>query len=74
MPLPSQSAETRQRLLSVDEVAEWLGVSTVWVRDHAAGRRRPKLPAVKLGQDGGKGLWKFQAGDIENFIQEQRTE
>jgi hypothetical protein len=62
-----------KKLLSVDEVADWLGVSTGWVRDHAAGRRRPKLPAVKLGDADGKGLWKFQTEDIEDFIQKQST-
>lgn len=50
---------TKDRLLSVSEVAEWLGVSSAWVRDHAQGRRLPKLPAVKLGEENGKGLWKF---------------
>lgn len=60
---------TRQRLLSVSEVAEWLGVSPAWVRDHAQGRRLPQLPAVKLGENDGKGLWKFLEADIEQFIQ-----
>jgi hypothetical protein len=62
------------RLLSVQEVADLLGVSHAWVRDHASGRRVPKLPAVKLGADDGKGLWKFIPADVENFIREQRTE
>lgn len=45
------------KLLSVSEVAEWLGVSSAWVRDHASGRREPKLPAIKLGtQDGQRAL------------------
>jgi hypothetical protein len=61
-------------LLSVSDVAKWLGVSTGWVRDHAAGRRTPRLPAVKLGVEDGKGLWKFIAEDVENFIREQRVE
>jgi hypothetical protein len=62
----------RCRLLSVGEVAEWLGVSSAWVRDHASGRRVPKLPAIKLGTEDGKGLWKFIPQDVENFIREQR--
>lgn len=63
-----------KKLLSVTEVAEWLGVSSAWVRDHASGRRTPKLPAVKLGSEDGKGLWKFLVKDVEHFIMEQRTE
>lgn len=61
------------KLLSVSEVAELLGVSTAWVRDHASGRREPRLPAIKLGTNDGKGLWKFLPQDVETFIQEQRT-
>jgi hypothetical protein len=63
-----------QRLLSVSEVAKWLNVSTGWVRDHASGRRTPRLPAVKLGVEDGKGLWKFIPEDVENFIRQQRLE
>jgi predicted DNA-binding transcriptional regulator AlpA len=41
---------TTTRLLTVSEVACWLAVSPSWVRDHAAGRRRPALPCIKLGK------------------------
>jgi len=44
------------------------------VRDHASGRREPRLAAVKLGTADGKGLWKFIPQDIEKFIREQRIE
>jgi DNA-binding FadR family transcriptional regulator len=37
-----------ERLYSAQEVAERLGVSERWVRDHAT-RRNPRIPAVKLG-------------------------
>jgi predicted DNA-binding transcriptional regulator AlpA len=60
------------RLLSVSEVAEWLGVSAAWVRDHACGRRQPKLVGIKLGTDDGKGLWKFLESDVNAFIENQR--
>jgi excisionase family DNA binding protein len=40
----------RSPLLTVRQVAEWLNVSPSWVRDHATNRRRPALPAVKLGK------------------------
>ena len=58
----------RERLLSVSEVAEWLCVSTGWVRDHANARRRPVLPSIKLGQ-GRRAARRFRREDIEQFIQ-----
>ena len=61
-----------ENLLSVTEVAKWLGVSPAWVRDHAQGRRLPKLPAVKLGEDDGKGLWRFLKDDVQAFIERFR--
>jgi hypothetical protein len=65
------SAAKSRRLLSVSEVAEWLGVSLGWVRDHASGRRQPRLFAIKLGPAKGKGLWKFREEDVYQFIQNQ---
>lgn len=62
------------KLLSVADVAELFGVSEAWVRDHAAGRREPKLPAVKLGTDEGRGIWKFMPQDIEDFLNDQKSE
>lgn len=60
--------DRKRRLLDVSEVAIWLGVSKGWVRDHASGRRQPRLRAVKLGPEQGKGLWKFREEDVQNFI------
>jgi excisionase family DNA binding protein len=40
----------RSQLLTVQQVSEWLNVSPSWVRDHATNRRRPPLPALKLGK------------------------
>jgi excisionase family DNA binding protein len=50
------------RLLTPQEVANRLGVSERWVRDHAT-RRFPRIPAVKLGP-----LLRFRPSDIENFL------
>ena len=61
-----------QKLLSVGAVAGWLDVSPAWIRDHAQGRRKPRLVGVKLGSKDGKGLWKFLKGDVEAFIHECR--
>jgi predicted DNA-binding transcriptional regulator AlpA len=37
-------------LLTAAQVAAWFHVSRGWVFDHASGRRRPKLPSIKLGK------------------------
>jgi len=52
-------------LWSVLQVAEWLGVSAAWVRDHAT-RKQPRIPHVKLGK-----LLKFRPQDLERFIAAQ---
>jgi len=69
---PSSLPAKPKRLLDVSDVAEWLGVSKGWVRDHALGRRQPRLFAIKLGPARGKGLWKFREEDVYQFIQDQR--
>jgi predicted DNA-binding transcriptional regulator AlpA len=52
-------------LLTLDRVAELLGVSKAWVRDHAT-RRNPRLPVVRLG--GKRAILRFRPQDIEKFI------
>jgi len=52
-------------LLSLEDVAQMLGVSKAWVRDHAT-RRSPRIPVVRLG--GRRAVLRFRALDIENFI------
>jgi len=47
---PNEPRKVRSQLLTVGQVAEWLNVSPSWVRDHATKRRRPALPALKLGK------------------------
>ena len=37
-------------ILTAEQVSAWLGVSKRWVLDHCSGRRRPKLPAIKMGR------------------------
>jgi Helix-turn-helix domain len=53
-------------LLDVDDVAKRLNVSPGWVRDHAVGRRLPKIQCVRLGC-----LIRFRPADVEAFITEQ---
>lgn len=57
----------RERLLTPEDVAEWLRVDRKWVVRHAAQNGpAPKLPGVKLGV----GI-RFRREDIEQFIREQ---
>jgi excisionase family DNA binding protein len=53
-----------RRLLTINEVAEWLGVSRAWVYDHVT-RKKPFLPCVRLGE-----ITRFRAAEIERFIQD----
>jgi excisionase family DNA binding protein len=56
------ATNTDVRLLTAQEVANRLGVSERWVRDHAT-RRLPRIPAVKLGP-----LLRFRSSDVEDFV------
>jgi excisionase family DNA binding protein len=62
--LPSTVASQPERLLTINEVAAWLGVSKAWVYDHAT-RKKPFLPCVRFGE-----LTRFRRTEIERFIQE----
>jgi excisionase family DNA binding protein len=55
----------RPRLLTVSEVSEWLNVSPAWVRDHAAGRRQPALPSIKLGKS-----LRFDESQVSQWLKE----
>ncbi len=57
-------ASQPERLLTINEVAAWLGVSKAWVYDHAT-RKKPFLPCVRFGE-----LTRFRRAEIERFIQE----
>lgn len=54
------------KLLTIDDVAEWLGLSRQWVHDHAT-RRAPRLPVVRLGSDR-RAVLRFRREDIDAFI------
>ena len=56
------SVPVDERLLTPQEVADRLGVSQRWVRDHAT-RRWPRITAVKLGS-----LLRFRWRDVEDFL------
>ena len=55
------------RLLNARQVAEKLGVSERWVRDHTT-RRSPRIRAVKLGT-----LIRYRWADIEAFMESLDT-
>ena len=63
--LQSSPFSVRERLYTSQEVADRLGVSERWVRDHAT-RRNPRIRAVKLGP-----LLRFRWADVEQFIATQ---
>jgi len=52
-------------LLNLDQVAELLGVSKGWVRDHST-RHNPRIPVVRFG--GKRAVLRFRPSDVENFI------
>ena len=52
-----------EALLTADEVAQILHVSTAWVYDHAD-RKRPLIPSVRLGK-----AVRFRPEDVRDFIE-----
>ena len=52
------------RLMTAEQVAAILSVSTAWVYDHTA-RKRPLLPSVRLGR-----VVRFRLEDVRKFIEE----
>jgi excisionase family DNA binding protein len=62
------SLDVDERLFTAQEVAERLGVSERWVRDHAT-RRKPRLRAIKLGP-----LLRFRWSDVQAMVAQQATE
>jgi len=70
--LPTAIAEVKpiRQLIKAAEVAQKLGVSISWVVQHASGKRKPYLPAVKMGP--GRSPLRFDPSDVEKFIDECR--
>ena len=61
-----QSVGTGDPLLTADEVAAKLKVSTDWVWDHSS-RRMPYLPVIRMSD----GVLRYRASGIEEFLQER---
>ena len=62
------SLSAEERLFTAQEVADRLGVSERWVRDHAT-RRKPRLRAIKLGP-----LLRFRWSDVQAMVAQLATE
>jgi len=70
--LPAVATDIRpiRQLVKARDVAKKLGVSISWVVQHASGKRKPYLPAVKMGP--GRSPLRFDPNDVERFIDECR--
>jgi predicted DNA-binding transcriptional regulator AlpA len=70
--LPTVAIDSRpiRQLVKARDVATKLGVSISWVIQHASGKRKPYLPAVKMGP--GRSPLRFDPSDVEQFIDECR--
>jgi excisionase family DNA binding protein len=63
--LPFPPVSHRENLLTVAQVADRLGMSQQWIRDHVE-RRHPRIPCVRLGSS-----IRFRPSDIDQFIEQQ---
>ena len=70
--LPAVAVDVRpiRQLVKAGDVAKKLGVSISWVVQHASGKRKPYLPAVKMGP--GRSPLRFDPSDVEKFIDDCR--
>jgi len=68
MPLPqtAMNASHPDPLLTAEDVAQRLNVSTDWVWDHSS-RRMPLLPVIHVSD----GTLRYRASGIEDFIAER---
>jgi excisionase family DNA binding protein len=64
-PVSEITRVSRERLMTVAEVADRLNVSPQWVYDHAT-RSDPRLPCIRLG-----GAVRFALTAIDQFIEQQ---
>ena len=62
---PRNTSGRPEKLLTAQEVADWLGVSARWVLSHASGVDRPVLPSHKLGT-----AVRFDRTAVEEFIRQ----
>lgn len=70
VPMAAIDGRTIRQLVRARDVAKKLGVSVSWVVQHASGKRKPYLPAVKMGP--GRSPLRFDPNDVERFIEDCR--
>jgi predicted DNA-binding transcriptional regulator AlpA len=63
---PPSTVTEFEPLLTADQVARRLNVSTDWVWDHSS-RRKPLLPVIRMGD----GTLRYRRSGIEAFVDEQ---
>jgi hypothetical protein len=63
---PVKRAAELEPLLTAEDVAKRLNVSTDWVWDHSS-RKKPLLPVIRMGD----GALRYWASSIEEFIDER---
>jgi len=63
----TQQSQHDDRLLNAQQVADKLGVSERWVRDHTT-RRSPRIHGIKLGL-----LMRYRREDVDAFMAELDT-
>ena len=63
----TQKSHHDDRLLNAQQVADKLGVSERWVRDHTT-RRSPRIRGIKLGL-----LMRYRREDVDAFMAELDT-
>jgi hypothetical protein len=66
MRKPPRKAVEVEPLLTADDVAKRLNVSTDWVWDHSS-RKKPLLPVIRMGD----GTLRYRPSGIEAFIDER---
>ena len=71
LPVIGVESTSIRQLVKAKDVASKLGVSISWVIQHASGKRRPYLPAVKMGL--GRSPLRFDPTDVEKFIDDCRN-
>jgi predicted DNA-binding transcriptional regulator AlpA len=70
IPIQANDVRPIRQLVRARDVAKKLGVSISWVIQHASGKRKPYLPAVKMGP--GRSPLRFDPNDVEQFIDDCR--
>lgn len=61
-----EQSNSVDQLLTAEDVAERLRVSTDWVWDHSS-RRMPYLPVIRMSD----GALRYRASQIEEFLSER---